>query len=63
MEGQEIQEHKTSRNAYLQCIKGKVTITIGGIEYPLKKGEIILLPKAILHGVKAWRKTILLLMK
>ncbi|MFN0034815.1 MAG: cupin domain-containing protein [Saprospiraceae bacterium] len=63
LEGQEIPEHKTPRNAYLQCLKGKATVTIGGMEYPLGKGEIILLPKDILHGVKAWKKTKLMLMK
>ena len=63
LEGQEIAEHKTPRNAYLQCLEGEATVVIGGTAHPLQKGEIIPLPKDILHGVKAWEKTKLMLMK
>ena len=61
--GQEIPAHKTPRNAYLQCLKGKATVTIGGMEYLLGKGEIILLPKEILHGIVALKDAKLMLMK
>lgn len=60
---QEIPTHKTPRNAYLYCIEGEAVINIGGADFPLKKGEIILLPKDIPHGVKASEKTKLLLLK
>lgn len=63
LEGQAIPEHKTPRNAYLQCLEGKATVTIGSVAHPLKKGEIILLPKDILHGITALQATKLLLMK
>ncbi|MDX2279585.1 MAG: cupin domain-containing protein [Saprospiraceae bacterium] len=63
LENQEIPVHKTPRNAYLYCIEGEAFVNIGGTDYPLKMGEIILLPKDILHGVKAIEKTKLLLLK
>ena len=63
LEGQEIPAHKTPRNAYLQCLEGQATVTIGSVAHPLKKGEIILLPKDILHGIIALQATKLLLMK
>ena len=63
LEGQEIPEHKTPRNAYLQCLEGKANVTIGGVAHPLKKGEIMLLPKDILHGIAALQATKLLLMR
>ncbi len=63
LEGQEIPQHKTPRNAYLQCLEGQVTVNIGGVEHGLKTGEIIPLPKDILHGIVALQDTKLLLMK
>ncbi len=63
LEGQEIPAHKTPRNAYLQCLEGKAMVTVGIAAHPLKKGDIILLPKDILHGIAALEKTKLLLVK
>lgn len=63
LQGQEIPGHKTPRNAYLQCLEGEVTVSIGGVTYALEKGGIIQLPKEIMHGMKAILNTKLLLMK
>ena len=63
LEGQEIPEHKTLRNAYLQCLEGEATVTIGDIAHILRKGEIILMPKEVMHGVRALKKTNLMLLK
>ena len=63
LEGQEIPEHKTPRNAYLQCLEGQATASIGAEVVPLKKGEIILLPKDIPHSIMALKDTKLLLIK
>ena len=63
LEGQEIPEHKTPGNAYLQCLEGQAIVSIGGEARPLQKGEIILLPKKILHAIMALKDTKLLLMK
>lgn len=63
MSGQEIPEHKTPRNAYLQCLEGQTSVTIGGVRYELGMGEIILLPKETLHGIAALEDSKLLLMK
>ena len=60
---QSIPAHKTPNNAYLQCLEGEVTVAIGDVEYPLRQGEIILLPKGILHGIVALKETKLLLIK
>lgn len=61
--GQEIPEHKTPRNAHLQCLEGQATVNIGGVGYGLKAGEIIPLPKEILHGIVALQDTKLMLLK
>jgi quercetin dioxygenase-like cupin family protein len=61
--GQEIKAHKTPTDAYLQCLKGEVVVLIGEKTYALKKGQIILLPKDILHAVKAEKKVKLMLIK
>ncbi|MBX2892291.1 MAG: cupin domain-containing protein [Saprospiraceae bacterium] len=63
LEGQEIPEHKTPRNAYLQCLEGEATVTIGGIPRTLKKGDIVLMPKEVMHGVRVSKKTKLMLLK
>ncbi|MCY7330526.1 MAG: cupin domain-containing protein [Saprospiraceae bacterium] len=63
LNGQAIPAHKTPHNAYLQCLKGQATVTIADTAFPLQKGEIILLPKGILHGIVALKKTKLLLIK
>ena len=63
LKNQEIAAHKTPRDAHLQCLLGEAVVTIGGIENVLKKGEIIHLPKNILHVIKALKKTKLMLIK
>lgn len=63
LQGQEIPEHKTPRNAYLQCLEGEVEVSIGGVVQPIKEGGIIQLPKEIMHGMKATLNAKLLLMK
>lgn len=63
LKGQEIPEHKTPRNAYLQCLEGEASVTIGGIAHTLKKGTIILMPKEVPHKVQASKNTKLMLLK
>lgn len=63
LKGQAIPAHKTAHNAYLQCLKGQATVSIADTAFPLQKGEIILLPKGIMHGIVALKKTRLLLVK
>jgi quercetin dioxygenase-like cupin family protein len=61
--GQEIKAHTTPRDAYLQCLKGEVIVIIAEKTHTLKKGQIILLPKDILHAIKAEKKVKLMLIK
>jgi quercetin dioxygenase-like cupin family protein len=61
--GQEIKAHTTPRDAYLQCLKGAAIVIIGDKTYTLKKGGIILLPKDVLHAIKAEKKVKLMLIK
>lgn len=61
--GQEIKAHTTPREAYLQCLKGEAIVIIGDKTHTLKKGEIIVLPKDILHAIKAEKKVKLMLIK
>lgn len=61
--GQEIKAHSTPRDAYLQCLKGEAIVIIGDKTNILKHGQIILLPKDILHAIKADKKVKLMLIK
>jgi quercetin dioxygenase-like cupin family protein len=61
--GQEIKPHTTPRDAYLQCLKGEAIVIIGDKTNTLKKGQIILLPKDILHAIKADKRVKLMLIK
>ncbi|MEO6760130.1 MAG: cupin domain-containing protein [Saprospiraceae bacterium] len=63
LKGQAIPAHQTPHNAYLQCLQGQATVSIADTAFPLQKGEIILLPKGIMHGIVALKKTKLLLIK
>lgn len=56
-----ISEHTSPYEALVQVIEGKMKITVGGQNYNLEEGEIILLPSNISHGLVALEKSKVLL--
>lgn len=61
--GQEIRPHSTPVNAFLTIVEGEGFIRIGEESFTLKTGESILLPKDILHYVRADRDFKMMLIK
>lgn len=59
--GQGLSPHKTPYDALVYILDGEVTITIGGKENALKKGDIIHMPSNITHELKAVQKFKMLL--
>ena len=51
--GQELSEHTSPFNAYINILDGEGNIIIDGTTYNVKAGEIILMPGGIPHAVKA----------
>jgi quercetin dioxygenase-like cupin family protein len=60
-EGQELSEHTTPFEAFVHVLDGEVEIKISGKAFPLKGGEAIIMPANQPHGVKAVKKTMMLL--
>jgi len=61
--GQEIKPHSTPVNAFLAIVEGEGFVRIGDEDFTLKTGEGILLPKNILHSVRAHRDFKMMLIK
>jgi quercetin dioxygenase-like cupin family protein len=61
--GQEIRPHSTPVNAFLTIVEGEGMVRIGEDNFTLKTGESILLPKDILHYVRADRDFKMMLIK
>ena len=51
--GQELSEHTSPFNAYINILDGEGKIIIDGTSYMVKTGEIILMPGGIPHAVQA----------
>jgi quercetin dioxygenase-like cupin family protein len=51
--GQELSEHSTPYDAYVQVLDGKVELTIGGEPIEAQSGQIVLMPAEIPHALKA----------
>jgi len=62
---QGLSEHKTPYDALVYLVDGEVQITISGIKYQVKKGELIYLPANQPHALKATKqfKMLLTMMK
>jgi quercetin dioxygenase-like cupin family protein len=61
--GQGLPEHKAPVNSWVQIIDGEAEITIDDQKFTMRKGETIVLPKEILHTVKASKNFKMLLVK
>jgi quercetin dioxygenase-like cupin family protein len=51
--GQELSEHTSPFNAYINVLDGEGEIILDGVTQTVKTGEIILMPGGIPHAVKA----------
>jgi quercetin dioxygenase-like cupin family protein len=52
-EGQGLSEHTAPFDALVQIAQGNAIVAVDGKEYPLQKGESIIMPANIKHAVKA----------
>ncbi len=59
--GQALSEHTAPFDAVAHILDGSAEITIGGEKYALKKGEYILMPANVPHGVRAGERFKMLL--
>jgi quercetin dioxygenase-like cupin family protein len=60
-EGQGLSEHTTPFDALVYDLEGEVTVTISGKKFPLKKGEMIIMPANKPHALKATKRFKMLL--
>jgi quercetin dioxygenase-like cupin family protein len=60
-EGQGLSEHTTPFDALVHTLDGEVTVTISGKKFPLKKGEMIIMPANKPHALKATKRFKMLL--
>jgi len=60
-EGQGLSEHTAPFDALVHTLDGEVEVTISGKKYPLKKGEIIIMPANKPHALKATKRFKMLL--
>lgn len=59
--GQGLSEHSAPFDAVVQVIDGEGLFVIGGEEYNLKEGQLIIMPANVPHAVKAERRFKMLL--
>ncbi len=52
-EGQGLSEHTAPYDAILQILDGEALITITGTEYPMREGDLIIMPANKPHAVHA----------
>jgi len=64
-EGQDLSEHISPFNAFLQVLEGEVELKIGGKPLIVKQGEMALMPANLPHALKALTqlKMLLIMMK
>ncbi len=55
-EGQGLSEHTTPFDALVQTLEGEVEVTISGKAFPLKKGEMVIMPANQPHALKATKR-------
>lgn len=55
-EGQGLSEHTAPFNAFVYILDGEAEISISGISYQLRKGQIIIMPAHKSHSLKAVKR-------
>jgi quercetin dioxygenase-like cupin family protein len=51
--GEGLSEHTAPFDAMVQIIDGSATVTISKVDYPMKSGEMIIMPAGEPHALKA----------
>ena len=51
--GGEVQEHKAAGPTTIQAVRGRVTVAGGGADHVLQQGDILTLPAAMPHALRA----------
>lgn len=51
--GQELAEHSAPFDAMVHLLVGKLVVVIGGTDYELDPGEVIIMPADVPHAVRA----------
>ena len=59
--GQQLSEHTTPFDAFVQVVDGEAELTIGGEAVPVRAGEIVLMPANVPHAVTARKRFKMLL--
>ncbi len=52
-EGQELSEHSTPYDAFVQVLEGEAQLTIGGRPVPARGGQTVLMPANVPHALRA----------
>lgn len=60
--GQGLSEHTAPFNALVHTIDGEAEVTISGKTFPLKKGEMVIMPANQPHALKATERFKIILM-
>ncbi len=60
-EGQELSEHSTPYDALVYVVEGETEFSISGTPYPLRAGEMLILPANEPHALKAVKRNKMLL--
>ena len=60
-EGQELTEHTSTQNALIQILSGECEVVLAGKPNKLKSGDLVFMPPALPHSVKATKQCSLLL--
>ena len=55
-EGQGLSEHTAPFDALVYALDGEVKVTISGKTFPLKKGEMVIMPANQPHALKATKR-------
>lgn len=59
--GQALSGHSSPMDAYVQIVSGRMLITIGGEDFNLTEGQLILMPAGIDHALEALEPSKMLL--
>jgi quercetin dioxygenase-like cupin family protein len=51
--GKSLPSHKVPGEITIQCIEGAMNVTVDGLSYVLRAGQLLYLPGAVVHGVTA----------
>jgi quercetin dioxygenase-like cupin family protein len=51
--GKSLPPHKVAGEITIQCIEGRIDVTLDGVSNPLETGQLIYLARNVVHGVVA----------